>query len=86
MYSNILHTLAKLMQSIHETVTTVKVSELKLASTNLFKRIEAWLRTKGSLLNIFCKVSQQFLYSWKCMHMFIICGILTATLQLLLHK
>jgi hypothetical protein len=39
--SNNPHTLDELKQSIRETITSIEVSELKLVSNNLFKRIEA---------------------------------------------
>jgi inhibitor of nuclear factor kappa-B kinase subunit alpha len=46
-YSSNPHTLDELKQSIHETITSVKVNELKLVSNNLFKRLELCLRAEG---------------------------------------
>jgi hypothetical protein len=46
-YSNNPHTLVELKQSIHETITSIEVSELKLVSNNIFKRLEACLRAEG---------------------------------------
>jgi inhibitor of nuclear factor kappa-B kinase subunit alpha len=46
-YSNNPHTLVELKQSIRETISFVEVSELKLVSNNIFKRLEACLRAEG---------------------------------------
>jgi inhibitor of nuclear factor kappa-B kinase subunit alpha len=46
-YSNNPHTLVKLKQSIRETISSIEVSELKLVSNNIFKRLEAFLRAEG---------------------------------------
>jgi inhibitor of nuclear factor kappa-B kinase subunit alpha len=46
-YSNNSHTLIELKQSIQETISSIEVSELKLVSKNLFKRLEACLRAEG---------------------------------------
>jgi hypothetical protein len=46
-YSNNPHTLVELKQSIRETISSIEVSELKLVSNNLFKRLEACLRAEG---------------------------------------
>jgi hypothetical protein len=53
-YSNNPHTLVELKQSIHETISSIEVSELKLASNNIFKRLEACLRAEGDILSIYC--------------------------------
>jgi hypothetical protein len=47
-YSNNPHTLVELKQSIRETISSIEVSELKLVSNNIFKRLEACLRAEGS--------------------------------------
>jgi hypothetical protein len=47
MYSNNPHTLDELKQSIQEKITSIKVSELKPVSNNLFKRLEACLIADG---------------------------------------
>jgi hypothetical protein len=39
-YSNNPHTLVKLKQSIRKTISSIEVSELKLVSNNIFKRLE----------------------------------------------
>jgi hypothetical protein len=46
-YSNNPHTLVELKQSIRETISSIEVSELKLVSNNIFKRLEASLRAEG---------------------------------------
>jgi hypothetical protein len=46
-YSNNPHTFAELQQSIRETISSIEVSELKLVSNNMFKRLEACLRAEG---------------------------------------
>jgi hypothetical protein len=46
-YSNNLHTLVELKQSIRETILSIEVSELKLVLNNIFKRLEACLRAEG---------------------------------------
>jgi inhibitor of nuclear factor kappa-B kinase subunit alpha len=46
-YSNNLHTLVELKQSILETISSIEVSELKLVSNNISKRFEACLRAEG---------------------------------------
>jgi hypothetical protein len=46
-YSNNPHILVELKQRIRETVSSVEVSELKLVSNNIFKRLEARLREEG---------------------------------------
>jgi hypothetical protein len=46
-YSNNPHTLAERKQSIRETISSIEVSELKLVSNNIFKRLEACLRAEG---------------------------------------
>jgi hypothetical protein len=46
-YSNNPHTLVELKQSIRETISSIEVSELKLVSNNIFKRLEACLRAEG---------------------------------------
>jgi hypothetical protein len=46
-YSNNSHTLVELTQSIRETILSIEVSELKLLSNNLFKKLEACLRAEG---------------------------------------
>jgi hypothetical protein len=46
-YSNNPHTLVELKQSIRETISSIEISELKLASNNTFKRLEACLRAEG---------------------------------------
>jgi hypothetical protein len=46
-YSNNPHTLVDLKQSIRETISSIEVSELKLVSNNLFKRLEACIRAEG---------------------------------------
>jgi hypothetical protein len=46
-YSNNPHTLVELKQSIRETVSSIEVSELKLKSNNIFKRLEAFIREEG---------------------------------------
>jgi predicted transcriptional regulator len=43
-YSNNPHTLDELKQNIRETISSIEVSELKLMSNNLFKRLEVCLR------------------------------------------
>jgi hypothetical protein len=48
-YSNNPHTLVELKQSIRETISHIEVSELKLVSNNIFKRLEACLRAQGRL-------------------------------------
>jgi hypothetical protein len=45
--SNNPHTLVELKQSIRETSSSIEVSELKLVSNNIFKRLEACLRAEG---------------------------------------
>jgi hypothetical protein len=47
MYWNNPHTLVELKQSIRETISSIKVNELKLVSNNIFKRLEAILRAEG---------------------------------------
>jgi hypothetical protein len=47
-YSNNPHTLVELKQSIRETISSLEVSEPKLVSNNIFKRLEACLRAEGS--------------------------------------
>jgi hypothetical protein len=47
-FSNNPHTLVELKQSIRETVSSIEVSEMKLVSNNIFKRLEACLRAEGS--------------------------------------
>jgi hypothetical protein len=46
-YSNNPHTLVELKQSIHERISSVRVSEPKLVSNNIFKRLEVFLRAEG---------------------------------------
>jgi inhibitor of nuclear factor kappa-B kinase subunit alpha len=46
MYSNNTHSLVELKQSIRETISSIEVSELKLVSNNIFKRLEACLRAE----------------------------------------
>jgi inhibitor of nuclear factor kappa-B kinase subunit alpha len=46
-YSNNPHTLVELTQSIRETISSIEVSELKLVSNNILKRLEACLRAEG---------------------------------------
>jgi hypothetical protein len=46
-YSNNPHTFVELSQSIRETISPFEVSELKLVSNNIFKRLEACLRAEG---------------------------------------
>jgi inhibitor of nuclear factor kappa-B kinase subunit alpha len=46
-YSNNPHTLVELKQSIRETISSIEVSEPKLVSNNIFKRLEACLRAEG---------------------------------------
>jgi inhibitor of nuclear factor kappa-B kinase subunit alpha len=45
-YSNNSHTLVELKQSIRETILSIEISELKLVSNNIFKRLEACLRAE----------------------------------------
>jgi hypothetical protein len=45
--SNNPRTLVERKQSIRETISSVEVSELKLVSNNIFKRLEACLRAEG---------------------------------------
>jgi hypothetical protein len=45
--SNNPHTLVELKQSVRETISSIEVSELKLVSNNIFKRLEACLRAEG---------------------------------------
>jgi hypothetical protein len=45
-YSNNLHTLDELRDRFSETVTSVAVSEIKLVSNSLFKRLEVCLRAE----------------------------------------
>jgi hypothetical protein len=42
-YSNNPHTLVELKQSIRETISSIEVSDLKLVSNNIFKRLQACL-------------------------------------------
>jgi hypothetical protein len=46
-YSNNSHTLVERKQSIQETSSSIEVSELKLVSNNIFKRLEACLSAEG---------------------------------------
>jgi hypothetical protein len=46
-YSNNPSTVDELKQIIHEAVTSIKISELKVVSQNLFKRHIACLRAEG---------------------------------------
>jgi hypothetical protein len=46
-YSNNPHTLVERKQSINETISSIEVSELKLVSNNILKRLEACLRAEG---------------------------------------
>jgi hypothetical protein len=46
-YSNNPHTLVERKQSIRETISSIEVSELKLVSNSIFKRLEACLRAEG---------------------------------------
>jgi inhibitor of nuclear factor kappa-B kinase subunit alpha len=46
-YSNKPHTLVELKQSIRETISSIKVSEMKLVSNNICKSLEACLRAEG---------------------------------------
>jgi hypothetical protein len=46
-YSNNPHTLVELKQNIRETISSIEVSELKLVSNNIFKRLEVCLRAVG---------------------------------------
>jgi inhibitor of nuclear factor kappa-B kinase subunit alpha len=46
-YSNNLHTLVELKQRIRKIISSIEVSELKLESNNIFKRLEACLRAEG---------------------------------------
>jgi hypothetical protein len=46
-YSNNPHTLGELKQRILGTITPVNVIDLKLVSSNLFKRLEISLRAEG---------------------------------------
>jgi inhibitor of nuclear factor kappa-B kinase subunit alpha len=45
--SNNPRTLVELKQSTRETISSIEVSELKLVSNNIFKRLEACLRAEG---------------------------------------
>jgi inhibitor of nuclear factor kappa-B kinase subunit alpha len=51
-YSNNPHTLVELKQSIRDTISSIEVSELKLVSNNIFKRLEACLRAEGRHLEL----------------------------------
>jgi inhibitor of nuclear factor kappa-B kinase subunit alpha len=46
-YSNNPHTLVEHKQSIRETISSIEVSELKLVSNNIFKRLEACVGAEG---------------------------------------
>jgi hypothetical protein len=45
-YSNNLHTLVELKHNISETVVYIRVSELKLVSNNLFRRLQVSSRAE----------------------------------------
>jgi inhibitor of nuclear factor kappa-B kinase subunit alpha len=45
-YSSNPYTLVERKQSIRETISSIEVSELKLVSNNVFKRLEACLRAE----------------------------------------
>jgi hypothetical protein len=49
----------------------------------LFKRLEVYLRAEGDILNIYSdgEFLKQFIYFQKCIYVFIMCGILTITLD-----
>jgi hypothetical protein len=47
MYSNNPYTMVELKQSIRETIPSIEVSELKLVSNNICKRLEVCLRAEG---------------------------------------
>jgi hypothetical protein len=42
------------MHNICETITSIKVSELKLVSNNLFRRLRLCLSAQGDILNYSC--------------------------------
>jgi len=66
------HTLDELKQSIHEKVTSTKVTELKLVSNNLFKGLELCLRAEGrnfEHLLVLVSFFKQFIYFQRCMHL-----------------
>jgi inhibitor of nuclear factor kappa-B kinase subunit alpha len=46
-YSSNPHSLVGFKQSIRATISSIEVSELKLVSNNIFKRLEACLREEG---------------------------------------
>jgi hypothetical protein len=76
-YSNNPHTLVELKQSIRETVSSIEVSELKLVSNNVFKRLEACLRAEWRHLSIYCdgESFKQCIYFQKCTYVFTMHGI-----------
>lgn len=73
------HTLDELMQSIHEIVTYIEVSDLKLMSSSVFKRFEVCLRADRKHFEYLLWWLVFFIYFHKCVYMFLTCGILTIT-------
>jgi hypothetical protein len=72
--------LDELKQSIHETIISIEVSELKTVSSNLFMRLEVCLKQKGDILIIYSndEFFKQFIYFQKHKYMFLMHSILTA--------
>jgi hypothetical protein len=71
--SNDSHAVDELKQTIHETITSIEISEL--SSINLFDRLEAFLlEPKGGILNIYCNGEsvKQYTCSQKCTYLFIL--------------
>lgn len=54
-------------QSIHETVTSVKFSELTVVSNNIFKRYQVCLTEKEKFLSKYSDSNffKQIIYFWK---------------------
>jgi hypothetical protein len=79
-YSNNPRTLVEFKESIRETISSIEVSELKLLSNNIFKRLEACLRAEGKHFEHHCdgKSFKQCIYFQKCTYVFTMHGISSA--------
>lgn len=74
-------------KSIQKTITTIKVSELKLVS--IFSReVKFFLRAERRLLGSYSNtdIFKELIYFQKCRHMFTMTSILILTGPLFLHK
>jgi hypothetical protein len=82
-YSNNPHTLVELKQSIREAISSVEVSELKLVSNNISKRLEACLRAEGRHFEHLCdgESLKLCIYFQKCTYVFTVHGISSARRQ-----